>query len=184
MEKLREGDLGAFRQIYDKYHKKIYGYCYKLCGDRQASEELTEDVFVRLWEKREVLDVCRDPGPLLFKITRDFAWSFLKQRSRRKVIQENARSLRAHERSPKVESDLTLSDYISIAEGAIRQLPPRRRKVFVLHYRDGLDNKSIAEALNISESTVRVQLLKSVRYLRDFMRAHPEMPFSLLLFVC
>lgn len=181
LQRLREGDLDSFKWIYDRYHEKVYGYCVKLINDHPAAQEITEDVFVRLWEKREIVDATIPINGLLLKITKDFAWNYLKKSSR----QARQRSQYASERrrqlsAPSIESELIFQDYLDIAEAAIRQLPEKRQLVFNLRYKSGLDNREIAHRLNISETTVRVHLLKATQFLRSYLASHPEIP---LLFI-
>ncbi|MEN8230661.1 MAG: RNA polymerase sigma-70 factor [Bacteroidota bacterium] len=179
---LKSGDLKAFRCLYDHYHQKVFGYCMKLCGDYSDAEEITVDVFVRLWEKRTIVDPSVPIGPLLFKITKDLVWNHLRKTSREKAqLHSFVQKKSGQFHDPSVEAQLTLNDYLNITNSAVKKLPPKRRTVFILHYKDGLDNKQISEQLNISESTVRVHLMKASRYLRDFMRAHPEMPLIIIL---
>lgn len=176
LERLRQGELAGFKWIYDEYHAKVYGYSLKLLDNYQVAEEITEDVFVRLWEKRAMLDTSLSISGLLMKITKDFVWNHLKKEAR----QTRQRSQYVLERpalsTNSLESDLIFRDYLDIAEAAIRQLPEKRQLVFNLRYKTGLDNREIARRLDISETTVRVHLLKATQFLRSYLASHPEIP--------
>ena len=181
LRQLREGDLESFKWIYDRYHEKVFGYCLKLINDHPAAQEITEDVFVRLWKKRAIVDDTVTIDGLLLKITKDFAWNYLKKASRQ--ARQRSQYAREQLRSPvasSIESELIFQDYLNIAEAAIKQLPEKRQLVFNLRYKNGLDNREIARRLNISETTVRVHLLKATQFLRSYLASHPEIP---LLFI-
>ncbi|PPK85048.1 RNA polymerase sigma-70 factor (ECF subfamily) [Neolewinella xylanilytica] len=180
LARLRGGDPRSFRWIYNQDHAKVYGFCLKLLGSPTAAEEVTSDVFVRLWEKRSIIDPEQPIGPLLFKFTRDYAWNYLKRESRIQTKQAAYRSLQAASATAKVESDLDYEDYLRIAESAIRTLPSRQQEIFRMRYKSGLSNRQIATQLDLSESTVRVQLSRASHYLRELFRANPEMPIYLL----
>lgn len=181
LEKLKQGDQASFKWVYDQYHEKVYGYCLKLVNSYPIAEEITGDVFVRLWEKRHILDTSFSISGLLFKITKDFVWNYLKRESRKNRKQSVGHLDRQTSSFTSVESDLILHDYLTIAECAIRQLPEKRQMVFNLRYKAGMDNREIARQLDISESTVRVHIMKATQFLKTYFKSHPEMPFFFFL---
>lgn len=182
LKRLQQGDLNSFKWIYEHYHEKVYGYCLKLTEAYPIAEEITEDVFVRLWEKRHIIDPSLSPGGLLLKITKDFVWNYFKKSSREHRQQSEYTLSKASPNPDNIESDLIFKDYLKIAETAIKQLPEKRQIVFNLRYKSGLDNQEIAEYLDISETTVRVHLFKATRFLRNYLRSHPEIPYLILLY--
>ncbi len=178
---LKLGDRKAFRSLYERHHRKVYGYSLRICGNYPIAEEITQDVFVRLWQKRASIIPSDSISPLLFKITKDLVWNYLRTNSR---IKDQSRQFTERTLSsikPTIETELLLEEYLTITDQAVRKLPPKRRTAFNLHYREGLDNRRIAQQMKISESTVRVHLSKASKFLRDFMRTHPEMPMWLVL---
>ncbi|WP_157976151.1 RNA polymerase sigma-70 factor [Lewinella sp. IMCC34191] len=181
LARLRAGDLRSFRWIYDQDHAKVYGFCLKLLGSSTAAEEITSDVFVRLWEKREIIDPQQPIHPLLFKITRDYAWNYLKREARKSRQHDQYRALQAATADANVESELVYQDYLRIAESAIDRLPGRQQEIFRMRYKAGLSNRQIASKLELSESTVRVQLSRASSFLRDFFKANPELPLSMVV---
>ena len=181
LEGLRTGNLQSFRWVYDRCHPQVYGFSLKLLKSPTAAEEVTSDVFVRLWKKRAVVDPDRTLSPLLFKITKDLAWNYLKRENRLSRQQEQYAAGKRTAAPASVEADLVLNDYIEIAETAIQRLPDRQREIFILHYKSGLDNETIASRLGIAEATVRVHLSRASHYLRDYLNSHPELPLLLLL---
>ncbi|MGB3800859.1 MAG: RNA polymerase sigma-70 factor [Lewinella sp.] len=181
LARLRDGDLSSFRWIYDQDHAKVYGFCLKLLGSPTAAEEVTSDVFVRLWEKRSIIDPSQPINPLLFKITRDYAWNYLKRETRKSKQHEQYRALQEATAGATVESDLVFRDYLRIAESAIDQLPGRQQEIFKMRYESGLSNRQIATKLELSESTVRVQLSRASNFLRDFFKSNPELPTYLMV---
>jgi RNA polymerase sigma-70 factor (ECF subfamily) len=175
LEKLRAGNEESFRWLFNQNHGRVYGFCLKLTRFQPVAEEITSEVFFRLWQKRNIIDPSFPISNLLFKMTRDLVWNYLKKESRENLQQlQYALDLHAST-APSAESDLILKDYLSIAEGAILQMPEKRREVFLLHYESELTDKEIAHQLNIAESTVRVHLYKAILFLRNYLKSHPEM---------
>ena len=181
LQRLQNGDITSFEWIYRTYHPRVYGFCLKLVAEPQLAEEITVDVFVKIWEKRAKINVDLPIKHLLFKITRDYIWNQLKKQSKRTDQEEQYLSSRTHFTPPKVESDMILQDYLDYAEHAINKLPEKRRLVFLLHYKTGLNNQEIAQKLNISETTVRVHLSKAIKFLRDSFQSNQEIVFAVLL---
>ena len=56
LDQLRSGDLNSFRWLYNRYHQDIYQYCFTVLGQASAAEEVTSDVFLRLWQKKAIID--------------------------------------------------------------------------------------------------------------------------------
>lgn len=177
LERLREGDQESFRWIFNQNHPGIYGFCLKLTGQQAVSEEITSDVFVRLWHKRKIVDPSLPISHFLFKITKDLVWNYLKKESKESQQQLQYALEWNASNPPTAESELILKDYLAIAETAINLLPEKRREVFLLHYQGNLDNEEIARQLDISESTVRVHLSKAIQFLRNYLKSHPDMLF-------
>jgi RNA polymerase sigma-70 factor (ECF subfamily) len=180
LKRLRDGDLAAFQWVYEQHHKQVYFFCYKMVGNKEDAEELTEDVFLKLWKRQQIIDPNIPISGLLFKMTKDYAWNHIKKQQR---IKEHEITLNSSSslKSPSAFADFVLKDYFNIADKAIEKLPEKRQKVFKLHYKEGLENKEIAQQLNISEATVRVHLHKAIQFLRNYLKAHPEIQFLLVL---
>jgi len=181
LKKLQEGNVASFKWIYNRYHEKVYGYCLKLLHSELVAEEITEDVFVKVWQKKAIIDPALPISHFLFKLTKDFAWNHLKKEARKTRQRVQYDQNRQAEHAPTVESKLILQDYLEIAEAAIQQLPQKRQLVFNLRYKNGLESREIARQLNISESTVRVHLSKATQFLKTYLKSHPEMPFLCFL---
>ena len=164
---LKKGSKESFRWIYDQEHAAIYHYCLKLIRQAPLAEEATADVFIKLWEKRSIIDPQQSLTPLLFKISKDIAYNYLKK------IASNSRLKKAFlENYPMVdlhsgETVLIENEAIEEIHEVVEAMPNRRRKIFKMRYFEGKDNQAIAQQLNISVNTVRVQLVKARQFLRE-----------------
>ena len=161
---LKNGDYGAFRQFYDGWNKRVYGYFLKKTESVELSKELTQECFIRFWRFRETLS----PG-----LTLD---AQLFQNARMVWIDE----LRRQSKQQKHFSDTDLSeiDIFSgedvpaklenkdLVEHYLKALPPVRKKVFVLYRLHGYSYKEIASELSISTKTVENHLSKAMKQLR------------------
>ena len=159
-EDLKSADSEAFIKIYQRYVSKVYHFALSLTKSPEDAEEITSDVFVKIWQKMEILDADISPLPLLIKITRDLTWNHLKRISRAK----SHRAFIETYLETVVESSadqLIFNEYQEIVTRALNDLTPQQRKVFSLRYFTGKDLNQISEELQISKNTVKVHLANS-----------------------
>lgn len=156
------GDRRAFERLYRSHADRIYSLCARMCGDRTAAEELTQDVFVRAWEKLT-----------LFRGESSFA-TWLHRLAVNVVL--NARKGEGRRRSRIDESveDLEMlphaTDHVGERmdlQAAIAALPPGARRVFVLHDVEGYKHEDIAELLGVTSGGSKAQLHRARMLLRE-----------------
>ena len=182
LKKLAGGDPDAFRWFFDRYHSKVYHYCQKFVLDAGAAEEITSDVFVRLWKKLDHLGEEGSINGLLSKIARDLCIDYLRKVARKKELREIFMRTWEETAAPSAATNVEFSECVDAVDRAIRSLPPKRRKVFQLRYREDLSNQQIASALGISPNTVKVHLMKATKHLRRQLQMNSDLELLVLLF--
>ncbi|PHN07062.1 RNA polymerase sigma factor [Flavilitoribacter nigricans] len=181
LQQFAKGDKKSFVYLHERYQSKVYYYCLKFVGNREVAEEITSDVFVKLWQKREELRDDITVSGLLFKITRDYALSYLRQVARNADLKKAFIESYFNALNNPVEEQIYLKEGMAIAKRAIDTLPPKCRQVFRLRYLDGLSLSQIAEELHISTNTVQNHLQKGTRIVRGYLQEHSDLVFSILL---
>ena len=156
-------DPDCFRSLYDEYYSYLCGVAASFIGDFEKSRELVNDVFLRVWARRLLLKY--PPLPYLFSAVRNACYNYL--RDNRKTIE-----LSLLENIPDVPlyDEREVEDLVELISEISSQLPDRCREVFDLHFNEGMDAKEIAERLNITPSTVRVQLKIALDKIREKMK--------------
>ncbi|MFQ5889537.1 MAG: RNA polymerase sigma factor [Gemmatimonadota bacterium] len=163
----RNGDRGAFEQLYRAHVGRVYALCLRLSADALQAEELTQDVFVRAWERLETFRGESAFGSWLHRLAVN---AFL----------GSARSERRRWRREATAAPLSLvgtarwggPEAIGIdLERAIASLPAGARAVFILHDVEGYRHREIAEILGIAAGTCKAQLHRARRLLRESL--HP-----------
>lgn len=172
MENLRLGKLESFEWLYCRYFEKVYYFCLSFTKSPADAEELTSDVFVKIWQKRAGIDPTVSLKPLLFKITRDLSWNFLKQKARKNGLREAFIQYASRPAFYDTEVEIMVNEYYEILDEAIKNLTPQQEKIFSLRFLQGRDLGQIARELKISKNTVKVHLAKSKRFVLDYLRAH------------
>jgi RNA polymerase sigma-70 factor (family 1) len=177
--RVSQGDEAAFAQLFHTYRNRLGAFVMQLTGSRPMAEELVQEIFIRIWEKREKLSQVEHFHPYLYAVARNYSLSFLK-----KLGREMARK-QAWEHSvadiPDQEDDAAIKNFRRIIDQAISELPAQRQKVYLLSRDEGLRQAEIAERMAISLETVKKHMVLALRSIRNYAMAHPEINILLLI---
>jgi RNA polymerase sigma-70 factor (ECF subfamily) len=157
--RLRDRFGALFRQFYPALCSFVVQYV----RSRAVAEELVQDLFLRLWERRESWQDAMPSRSYLYQAARNRAFDHIK---RQRVAERESLELVEETDPPAAEAELDAQDLRAALDRAIEQLPPRTREVFVLSKGHGLTYPQIAEALTISVKTVEAQMTRAFRILR------------------
>lgn len=163
---VRRGDHFAFDQLFHKYGSSLFSFVVSVLKDESDAEEVVQDVFLKIWEKRKDLDSSLSFKSYLFTI----ALNTTKNRYRKKLQAEKYKQDLALELNFNQTSDFDAVEYrnlLDYVDKIIERLPPSRREIFILSKKDGLKNPEIAKLLSISEQTVKNQLVSAMKFLRS-----------------
>ncbi len=160
IERAKRGDRDAFKQLYLIHHKRVYGICYRLCGQAFLAKEATQDTFVRLWQKLPLFRGDSQFSTWLHSMTVNQALSCIKKH---KSFWSRFISLPDHTEIGEVEMQYTELDKLLI------KLPERARIVFVLFAIEGYQHNEIALQLNIAQGTSKAQYHRARKLLREMM---------------
>jgi RNA polymerase sigma-70 factor (family 1) len=177
---IAQGDRVAFQVLYTTYFSFVQHYVSLFEPSKNSLDDLTQDVFVRIWIKRAQLGKVESFKGYLFTMTRNVVFNFLrsiKVGQRIKNLEDSHEVLAGND----PESELLFRQYYQMAQEAMEMLPPGRRKVLKMSIDEGLSLDEIASALNISRSGVKKQLYAATAFVRQYLQEHGEI--SLLLFV-
>lgn len=162
VEKAQAGEAGAFEELYRRNVGRVHALCLRMCGDPQEAEELTQDAFVRAWEKLDSFRGASAFSSWLHRLTVNVvlgSWR-AKGRHRERVVaigDVSGWSDPQHSPQPRRGVDL---------ERAIAQLPPGARTVFVLHDVEGYRHRDVAELTGLAVGTSKAQLHRARKLLR------------------
>jgi RNA polymerase sigma-70 factor (family 1) len=178
--KIHEDDVEAFNALYWKYHADLYANILKLTRNSSAAEDILQEVFIQLWEKRKTIDPERSVAGWLFTVSHNMSVNYL-----RKKLKE---SLAYSQLKQPVEAVETNEDLAGIElralQTAIRQLSPQKRKVFELCKIDGKTYEEAARELQISKYTVKEYLSGAVYSIKDYLQNNSPRQVTYCLIVC
>jgi RNA polymerase sigma-70 factor (family 1) len=164
-----EGDEKAFSLLYYKYHHRLGIYLYQLTSSRPFAEEILQDVFCKVWEKRDQLPAIENFQAWLFTIAKNQALNALRsmvtERLQKKIWEKNQVNV------PSLDQ-LTAEDQLQLIDKAISQLPPQQKKVFMLSRYKRLKYIEIAQELNLSKETIKSYLQIATSSIRKYVNNH------------
>jgi RNA polymerase sigma-70 factor, ECF subfamily len=161
------GDLSAFERLYRENERKVYALCMRMAADAALAEELTQDVFVRAWQKLGSFRGDSAFSSWLYPLTVNVALSERRSRRRRTsrvFATDDLQPFEKPEKPPEREAGFDL-------EKAMATLPPGARAVFVLHDVEGYKHEEIAKMLGMATGTSKAQLHRARRLLREVLES-------------
>jgi RNA polymerase sigma-70 factor (ECF subfamily) len=168
--RLANGDRDAFDTIYHQYFHSVYCNALKITRDRVAAEDVLQEVFTTLWEKREMISLEQPPGGWLFVLCYNKSINLL----RKKMREARAYQQLQEQATNELPDEMKYGKQWQILEDAMAQLSPQKRKVFELCKMQHKTYEEAASALRISKYTVKEYLSVAVSFLKEYVHQHPE----------
>jgi RNA polymerase sigma-70 factor (ECF subfamily) len=160
---LRSGDQPAFKSIFDRYHAQLLQYLIRRGVPTSAAEDILQDAFLAVWERRKTLDPSRSVKGYLYRSCHNRAVNHFRDHS--KFVADHDAPETAL--MPSQEADLSYHELKSVVDLSISELPDRRRAVFELCFISGLTYREAADTLGISVKTVENQMGHALRTIRE-----------------
>lgn len=162
---LKSGDQTAYTQIYDRYQGLLFVYACKITRDEDEAEDIVQEVFFYLWDKRRTILFKTSLPAYLYSAVR---YKYFNLLDHKKVRANYADSLQEFIEKGDVQADHVIreKELTRLIEKEISLLPPKMREIFELSRKEHLSHKEIAEKLNLSEKTVKNQINNALKELR------------------
>lgn len=178
--RLKQGNQQAFNIIYWQYNAKIYNFVLSFLSDRDTAEDITQSVFLKIWERREMIDLKKSFNAYIFTIAKNLVYKELIHRMETEQISNSDFSSMLKAASNDIEEEISAHSLQEYIEELISQLPPSRRKIFLLSRKEGLSIKEIANKCQISERSVETQIYRSLQFLKKKLINHGSMGIILI----
>jgi len=159
---VQQGSQDAFNSLYEKYWEHAYSSAYKRLGDRDQAKDVVQEIFVSIWLKKEV-PILNLPAYLTISV-RNRVFKLLEKQKANCPFFDGLNNV--FTTNVQADADLLWKEFYRAYEELLTSLPPRRQKIFRLHYQKDMPTNYIAKELGISRKTVQNQLGKAVEQLR------------------
>jgi RNA polymerase sigma-70 factor (ECF subfamily) len=172
---LKSGDEKAFEYFFKTYFEQLYQYAFQITKEQFQSEEIVEDTFVMLWEKRKQIDLHGTSKSYLFRMVYNQCLNYFKHKKVGDKYKEFFLYHQPVSDFPDSFSGFPLETLINqefqeILEQSIQKLPDQCRQIFTMSRLEGRKNKEIADLLGISVNTVKTQLLRGLKAVRTDLK--------------
>jgi RNA polymerase sigma-70 factor (family 1) len=176
---IKKGIKTAYQELFERYAPRIYHFSLSYLKNEMEAEELVQDVFLKIWEKREKLDSTKNIKSFIFKIAINAIYDLIRRRNIEHAFQD---FIRVQENSYSVDTWHTViwEEMLMNLDEFVKQMPEQRRKIFQMNREKGLSNDEIAKELNLSKRTVENQLYLAITFLKKHFNTNSL--FTLLFF--
>ena len=189
VDRISSGDSTAFQEFVDRYKKKIYYIAYDITGDHDDAEDVSQEVFIKVFRSLKTFRRNAKISSWLYQISVNTSIDLLRKKSskpeksmddiERADIQENLPGSSTHAQNPEQRAeDFIIQNHIS---EALQKVSPKERSVFVMRHYNELKIREIAEILKVSQGTVKALFYRATRKLRkelSFYLGNPGLEVS------
>ena len=176
------GDELAFGRLFEHYKNRIYTIAFKLTKSNIISEEIVQDVFLKIWQKRADLNSIQNFNAYLFIVARNAGYKILKDIARNyKVVSLSGEDqITLHNDA----ADLLIEkEYGTILQSAINRLPSQQKQVYYLVKDQGYKRDEVADQLHIQPETVKFHLAQAMKNIRAFCMMHLSLFLGVIIFL-
>jgi RNA polymerase sigma-70 factor (ECF subfamily) len=163
---IREGDRVAFYNIYERYCKRLFGFVLRYIKNEADAEEIVQEVFIKVWEARNKIDVYSSFEAFLFTIAYNSTISLFRKRVSEKKYLEYLNLLQHIEKAPDLIDEIQFNDLNNKVQKLLNELTARQKEIFLLSREEGLSHEEIAKKLNISVNTVKKHMVNTLAFLK------------------
>ena len=160
-EKIKNGDTSAVKALHDRYYYQLYLFGKKMYHNPAALEEVVSDCFIKLWTKRSDLVIARSVKSYLFLMLHNGLIDILRQKDRTEHLEDGS--------IPDLPDDEMNSelDRYALLYSTLEKLPEQRRRILEMAVFESFSYALIAEKLDISVNTVKTQMGRAYRFLKE-----------------
>jgi len=179
---LRQGDEQVFERVFREYYATLCVHARRYLIEHEVAEEVVQDMFYKMWERRESLIINSSISAYLYRAVTNHALNYIKYQGHARKYREFIGFRAEEQKTISAHDTLVHNDLEKQLIGLVQAMPERRRMIFEMSRLEGLRYTDIAERLGISLKTVEVQMSKALEYMREHLRDYlPEFLVLLVL---
>lgn len=163
LERLSEGEEEAFNELYRLYREPAIRFCSSILKDAGESENIVQEVFIKIWNRRGGINPDLNFTSYLFTIIKNRVFDYLKEVKKNALLKEIY--WKNVEAGMAMNNDIR-EERLQKVKNAIENLSEKRKEILKLNYEEGKSYEEIASQLNISKNTVKNQLVKAKQIIR------------------
>jgi RNA polymerase sigma-70 factor (ECF subfamily) len=179
LPKAAAGDEQAFTLLFKSYWQNVYVVALDFTKSETLAEEITQDVFLKIWQNRDNLSTIRKFDDYLFIVARNHIYNVLRKKSIERPFIVHLEEY-FQETSYLSDQAVCFKETRDLIDAAVELLPPQQRLIFLLSRNEGFNHNEISEKLGISKGTIKSHINKALHSIRSFLQknSHEEIPGS------
>jgi RNA polymerase sigma-70 factor (ECF subfamily) len=166
IDQVTKGSKTAFERFFKTYYAGLHAYAYVMLRDEVMAEEVVQQVFYKLWEKREQLNIHTSIKAFLYRSVYNECLNFLKHQKHMKMHEDHQLYVAAYSHQERADDRVALTELQARLQTAMNALPEQCRNIFYMNRIEELKYREIADQLGLSIKTVEAQISKALRILR------------------
>ena len=170
LAKVAEGDHRAFGVLFEQRQQLIFNIAYKLTKSRTSSKEIVQDVFLKIWTKREELQAVDNFGAYINRMARNQSIDALRLLAREALRTVQLQEEQLEKGDSQTEETLQLKETGRVLRLALESLSPQQRKVYELCHEQGLKYEEAARELGLSRGTVHSHMKQALKNIRVYLK--------------
>lgn len=174
LRQIANSDRNAFSLLYNHYLDDVFRYLYLFTKSKETCEEIIQDVFVKIWERRETLPELNSFRHYLHRCAKNLLIDQLRKNERTRVAYMNLQAATCEVKET-CDRLLICNDYVRITQAAINYLPTKRKRIVELHTFGQYSYDEIANQLCISKSVVKKQIYAGMNFVRNYVKKYGEL---------
>ncbi|PSL47525.1 RNA polymerase sigma-70 factor (ECF subfamily) [Chitinophaga niastensis] len=178
--RLHNDEVSAFDSLYWKYHQAVYRNIFKFVKDAVTTEDILQEVFARLWEKRQDINAEQSVSGWLFVISFNMCVTYVRKKLREQTLHKNIFLSDTDDEVALERKNMDEEQY-HLLEKAIATLSPKKRTIVTRCKLEGKTYDEVAKELNISRNTVKEHLSAAMIKLNDYMQRNGDHKYIVLL---
>jgi RNA polymerase sigma-70 factor (ECF subfamily) len=160
-----------FKDLFNNHFDAIRSFAFYRCGDMEMASDIAQDVFLKIWERKNLLDNHKIKS-LLYKMTTDYCISNYRKNKNHMDFKREMMLTKDAVLSP--EEEMMYDEITNLYAQALEEMPEKRRSIFLMNRESGMKYAEIADCLNVSVKSVEKHMSNALRLLKKKLHKHTE----------
>ncbi len=179
---LHSGSQEAFSKIYLHYNNGLFNFLLKFTKNPAQTQDFVHDIFLKIWEKRESLDIKSSFTAYVYRFARNYAINHLKHLAvNEKYLNETLHRMELGIHHENLIDKVQWQQYQLLLQQALTTLPPSKKQAFELIRTQGMSYAEAAEIMGISRNTLKEHLVLAVKAIKQYLLTHGDVALMLML---
>jgi len=171
-QRIASGDEHAFRELFNLFAERLTVFAYSITRNKEAAVEIFDEVFIKIWRKREMLPDIGNLTTYLYTATKNTSLNYISSKSRENYSKEFDFINIALSEDERPDQQMISAEIFRRIKKAVEELPPKCKIIFKLVREDGLKYKEVADVLNVSAKTVDAQMVIAVKRISESVKGY------------